>query len=129
MDRKEIGDRIKQLLRAKKVTQGQVSEMTGITQSVISEIINGKRPPYQLVDKLANIYGISRDSLLAGCENTESQNSDNCDKCLTKDERIRLTEKLNSLYERHQHILQEAQEILKEVAAINKILIIDNNIG
>ena len=43
MNRVEVGTRIKALLKSKKVTQLELAQKTGITQSIISEMLSGKR--------------------------------------------------------------------------------------
>lgn len=49
MDRVAIGNRVKSLLKNKKMTQGELAAKTGFTQSVISEMISGKRNDFHLL--------------------------------------------------------------------------------
>lgn len=139
MDRNEVGMRIKSFLKSKKVTQLELSKMTGFTQSVISEITSGKRNPLPLVEKICELYGVSRDFLITGEENKLSDiiaNNEEVRNGLSHDDKVRLLDKLESLYERHQVILKtisdatkESGEVLKEIAAINKLLIVGIQIG
>lgn len=134
MDRVAIGNRIKSLLRNKKMTQGELAAKTGFTQSVISEMISGKRNVMPLVEKLVELFQVSRDYIIAGEENNRSDiiiENNISENGLSKEERLRLLDRLNDLYELHQAVLKEtearlqkAEEVMKEIAAINKILIV-----
>ena len=42
---------------------------------------------------------------------------------LTKEEKLRLVANLEELYRKHQSLLDDASQVMKEIAAINKILI------
>ena len=100
MDRNEVGMRIKSFLKSKKVTQLELSKMTGFTQSVISEIISGKRNPLPLVEKICELYGVSRDFLITGEENKLSDiiaNNEEVRNGLSHDDKVRLLDKLESL--------------------------------
>ena len=46
---------------------------------------------------------------------------------LTKEEKLQLINNLEELYRKHQKILDEASKVMKEIAAINKLLIIGTN--
>lgn len=133
MDRIAIGNRIKSLLKNKKMTQGELAAKTGFTQSVISEMISGKRNVIPLVEKLVELFQVSRDYIIAGEENNRNdiiiENNISANG-LSKEERLRLLDKLNDLYELHQTVLKEtearlqkAEEIMKEIVTVNKILI------
>lgn len=134
MDRIAIGNRIKSLLKNKKMTQGELATKTGFTQSVISEMISGKRNVMPLVEKLVELFQVSRDYIIAGEENNRSDiiiENNISENGLSKEERLRLLEKLNNLYEQHQTILreaearlQEAETTMKEIIAVNRILIV-----
>ena len=43
---------------------------------------------------------------------------------LNQEQRQNLLDRLNSLYERHQDIIREEQEIMKQMMAINRMLIV-----
>ena len=127
MDKIEVGNRIKQLLKSKKMTQGELAQKTGFTQSVISEMMSGKRNVMPLVEKVCELFNVSRDYIITGEEvsrndiiigNNISENG------LSKEERIRLVERITALVDKHQEVLKEAEAIMKEVVALNKILIV-----
>lgn len=134
MDKNAVGMRIKAFLKSKKVTQLELSQKTGFTQSVISEITSGKRNPLPLVEKVCELYGVSRDYLITGEENKLSDiiaNNKEVQNGLSHDDKVRLLDRLERLYERHQstlHVISEATkesgDILKEIAAINKLLVV-----
>lgn len=134
MDRIAVGMRIKALLKGKKVTQLDLAQKTGFTQSIISEMLSGKRNSLPLVEKVCEIYGVSRDYIITGEENKLSDiiaNNNIGENGLSHEDKIRLLDKLESLYERHQVILQtisdatkEGGEVLREIATINKLLIV-----
>lgn len=116
------------------MTQGELATKTGFTQSVISEMISGKRNVMPLVEKLVELFQVSRDYIIAGEENNRSDifiENNISENGLSKEERLRLLDKLNDLYELHQTVLKEtearlqkAEEIMKEIVAVNKILIV-----
>ena len=59
--------RIKEILSEKNITQKQLSEMTGITQSAISHYMNGDRVPRGTnLLKIARALGTTADDLLSG---------------------------------------------------------------
>jgi|SRR5579863_9265593 len=61
------GDRIREIREAKKLTQDQLAEKSGISKSFLSEVENGKRnlsSDYLL--RIANVLGASIDFLLRG---------------------------------------------------------------
>lgn len=134
MNRVEVGTRIKALLKSKKVTQLELAQKTGITQSIISEMLSGKRNPLPLVEKICELYDVSRDYIVAGEENKLSDiiaNNNIGENGLSQEDKVRLLDKLEVLYERHQVIQQtisdatkESGDVLKEIAAINKLLIV-----
>lgn len=128
MKNKNVGKRIKDLLKENGITQIKVAKATGKTQSVISDIINGRRDCDELVNQLSSLYGWSRDYLMDGVRNNREDfiaNSDNSNKGLTKEEKIKLIENLQGLYKKHQELLNDASQVMKEIAAINRILIME----
>lgn len=62
MEREELRKALKRFLREKKITQIELSGKMGKQQSVISDMINGKRNPESLVDYLTEHYGFIADS-------------------------------------------------------------------
>ena len=62
--REEFGIRLYRLMYNKGVTQPELSEMTGITQSNISNYINGRKTPsFYTVDKIARALNCSIEEL------------------------------------------------------------------
>ena len=60
-----IGDRIKMLRNARKMTQSEFAERLGVTKSAVSSYENGSRlPSYDVLIKMARIFKVSVDNLL-----------------------------------------------------------------
>lgn len=116
-----VGNRIRALMKENKLSQRAVEEYTGINQSVLSEVINGRRDYERVVDKLCSAYGWSRDFIVTGRNNIA--NSDN-NTSLSNEERQILIKNLQELYCKHEDLIQQAGSVMKQIAAINKILII-----
>lgn len=116
-----VGNRIRALMKENKLSQRAVEENTGINQSVLSEVINGRRDYERVVDKLCSAYGWSRDFIVTGRNNIA--NSDN-NTSLSNEERQILIKSLHELYCKHEDLIQQAGSVMKQIAAINKILII-----
>ena len=116
-----VGKRIRALMKENKLSQRAVEEYTGINQSVLSEVINGRRDYERVVDKLCSAYGWSRDFIVTGRNNIA--NSDN-NTSLSNEERQMLIKTLHELYCKHEDLIQQAGSVMKQIAAINKILII-----
>lgn len=116
-----VGNRIRALMKENKLSQRAVEEYTGINQSVLSEVINGRRDYERVVDKLCSAYGWSRDFIVTGRNNIA--NSDN-NTSLSNEERQILIKTLHELYCKHEDLIQQASSVMKQIAAINKILII-----
>lgn len=61
----DIGKRIKELRKARKMTQAEFAERLGVTTSAISSYENGTRlPSYEILIKIARIFRVSTDNLL-----------------------------------------------------------------
>ncbi len=116
-----VGSRVRALMKENKLSQRAVEEYTGINQSVLSEVINGRRDYERVVDKLCSAYGWSRDFIVTGRNNIA--NSDN-NTSLSNEERQILIKNLHELYCKHEDLIQQAGSVMKQIAAINKILII-----
>lgn len=116
-----VGNRIRALMKENKLSQRAVEEYTGINQSVLSEVINGRRDYERVVDKLCSAYGWSRDFIVTGRNNIA--NSDN-NTSLSNEERQMLIKTLHELYCKHEDLIKQAGSVMKQIAAINKILII-----
>lgn len=64
-----IGDRIREIREAQKLTQYQLASRSGVSKGFLSDIENNKRnPSSEYVLKLANALGASIDFLLRGEE-------------------------------------------------------------
>lgn len=125
-----IGKRIAKILKDNRYSQRQFAEETGYTQSVVSEIIRGNREIDKLINIVAEKFGVSRDFLITGKESNKMDliASDSIPaNGLTKEEKLRLFDNLEELYRKHQQLLDDASQVMKEIAAINKILIVGTN--
>jgi len=130
MKSREIGERIAKILKDNRYSQRQFAEETGYTQSVVSEIIRGNREIDKLINIVAEKFAVSRDYLITGKESNKMDliASDNIPaNGLTKEEKLRLFDNLEELYRKHQQLLDDASHVMKEIAAINKILIVGTN--
>ena len=130
MKSKEVGERIRLILKEKGLSQRQVESDSGINQSVLSDVIRGNRDYEKVVERLSTHYGWSRDFIVMGKGTIEQSNiaeSNQNDNGLSKEEKLRLINNLEELYRRHQQLLDDASLVMKEIAAINKLLIIGTN--
>ena len=60
-----IGDKIKTLRAGINITQAVLAQRLGVTKSMVSAYENGIRfPSYEILLKLADIFGVSTDFLL-----------------------------------------------------------------
>ena len=67
-------ERLKQLRKAKGVTQDSVASILGITRAAYTNIENGKRQPaFDTMETLADYFGVSVDYLLGRAELTENK--------------------------------------------------------
>lgn len=63
--KKTFQDRISEIMQEKGITQAQISKLTGITQSSLSDYIKGKYSPKQdKIDQIAHALGVSPAYLL-----------------------------------------------------------------
>ena len=125
-----IGKRIAKILKDNRYSQRQFAEETGYTQSVISEILRGNREIDKLINIVAEKFGVSRDYLITGEESNKIDliASDSIGaNGLTKEQILFLLDKLQSLYSKHQKLLDDASQVMKEISSINKILITGTN--
>ncbi len=61
----ELGTRIKQLRNQKNISQVNLAKLLGVSKSVVSSYENGIHlPPYDVLTKMARIFGVSTDYLL-----------------------------------------------------------------
>lgn len=130
MKSKKVGERIAKILKDNRYSQRKFAEEINMPQSVISEIINGNREVDKLVNIVSDKFGISRDYLITGVEANRNDMiaSDSISaNGLTKEEKLRLVANLEELYRKHQSLLDDASQVMREIAAINKILILGTN--
>lgn len=67
-----LGERLKNLRKAKALTQKQIAERVGIAVSTLSGYeLEEKHPSYSTLKKLAQLYGVSTDYLV-GMNETRS---------------------------------------------------------
>ena len=60
----EFGYRLNKILKAKGMSQRELSELTGIGQCMISNYANGKHTPsFYVADRIANVLDVSVDDL------------------------------------------------------------------
>lgn len=61
----EVGQKIKQLRNQRKLSQEMLGKRIGVSKSVISSYENGVHsPPYDVLTRLAQVFGVSTDYLL-----------------------------------------------------------------
>lgn len=122
----KVGERIRLLMKENHLSQRLVEEQTGVNQSVLSEVINGRRDYEKTIEKLCAAYNWSRDFFVTGngSPTQEIAKSDNSNNALSKEEKLRLISNLEQLYSKHQKLLDDASQVMKEIAAINKLLIV-----
>lgn len=122
MDKIELGNRIKAFMKERGLKQSDLGQALNLKQSTISDMIKGRRDTFRLAELIVSHYGISRDWLFDGCEVLDDFSGGGVE--LDQEQRQKLLERLNGLYERHQDIIKEEQEIMKQMMAINRMLII-----
>lgn len=130
MKDKIIGQRIAKILKDNRYSQRQFAEENGYTQSVISEILRGKREIDKLINIVAEKFGVSRDYLITGTESNKMDfiaNNSISANGLTKEDKFNLVHNLEELYSKHQQLLSDASKVMKEIVAINKLLVFGTN--
>ena len=128
----EICERIKEIMHEESLKQKDLAERTGVVQSSISAILNGVRSPEPLVNAMCEKMGINKEWLVNGAgfkyRNSVNLASDieNISKCepLSAADKISLIKEVNALYEKHQSLLDEAQNIMKIIVEMNKKILL-----
>lgn len=128
----DICERIKDIMHEESLNQKDLADKTGVVQSSISAILNGKRSPEPLVVAMSEKMGINRQWLVNGVglkyENSNSiaDDSKNISSCesLSVEYKVSLMKEMNALYEKHQSLLEEAQSIMKTIIEINKKILL-----
>lgn len=65
--------RLKELRKEKKLSLKETGELLGVAESTVSLYENGKREaPYSILHKTANLFGVSIDYLMGGCEKKDT---------------------------------------------------------
>ncbi|MBR1448322.1 MAG: helix-turn-helix transcriptional regulator [Prevotella sp.] len=118
----EVSTKIKSFMKDRGLKQIELASELGLPQSTISDMINGRRDTFRLAELIATHYNISRDWLMGGSEILDNFSGSTIE--LNQEQRQNLLDRLNSLYERHQDIIREEQEIMKQMMAINRMLIV-----
>lgn len=122
--------RIKEVMRERGITnQKEFEAAVGVAQSTISAIFNLNRSSLPLIDAMGDKFGISKQWLLTGMGMKYLQTNDDAPVNLsgiTNSDRIELLNRLNLLYERHQKIMEEEQDIMMQIVDLNKKLILGN---
>lgn len=129
-----ICERIKDIMHEESLSQKELADKTNVVQSSISAILNGKRNPEPLVNAMSEKMGINKQWLVNGVglkyENSKiiAEDSKDIVSCegLSMENKVSLMKEMNALYEKHQSLLEEAQNIMKTIIEINKKILISN---
>lgn len=72
----DLGNRIQQLRKEKGLSQTQLAEQSGVSYAQISRYeIKGAQPPAEVLNRLADVLGISVDFLINGNTSEKAQNT------------------------------------------------------
>ena len=67
-----VGERIKELRKARRMTQNEFAERINVTKSTVSAYENGSRlPSYDVLIRIARLFKVSTDHLLGYSKKTE----------------------------------------------------------
>lgn len=128
MNKEEVGKRIKSFMKEKGLTQTDVAETLGLTQSNVSEMASGKRDTLRLAELLSDNYDISLDYLIYG-ENNISKQDDNISNADNSELYHKYAYKVLELFKeymenerRYQDIISRNQEIMKQMVALEKLI-------
>lgn len=75
MSRKLIGERIKDFLKDRNMTQADLAEQLGIAKSAVSEMLSGKRSPFSLAERIADVYEVDKALFIADSLQNETENT------------------------------------------------------
>lgn len=130
----EICNRIKDIMREHSLNQIGLAEITGVVQSTISSILRGVRNPDPLINAICEKMGVSKEWLVNGAglkyEHSkdianDSKNIASCEN-ISMEDKVALMKEMNMLYEKHQSLLEEAQNIMKTIVELNKRILLSN---
>jgi transcriptional regulator with XRE-family HTH domain len=112
-DKRIIAQRIKDLIKAKSLTQAELAEKLGITQAAISQIVNAERfPTMPLLMKLARELTVSMDYLVG---KTQTANPTDVATALTNDDQLlEFFRNFQSLNPQMQDLLRQQAEMMKK---------------
>lgn len=81
-----LGDNIKELMKIKKITSKEIADITGVTPTHISYILNNKRQPsLDLVEKIAEILKVSVNELFDNINDNSKVTKENNYNSIEKD--------------------------------------------
>ena len=75
MSRKLIGERIKDFLKDKDMTQADLAEQLGMAKSAVSEMLSGKRNPTSLAERIAEVYEVDKALFIVDSLQNEKENT------------------------------------------------------
>lgn len=128
MDKDKVGNRIKEFMKEKGLTQQMIADQFGLSQSNISEMTSGKRNTLKLAELIADNYDVSLDYLIYGVDNISEQDINISNTDIPNGE-SKYAAKLLSLlneYLKNERVIQDNaarnKEILKQMVEIDKIM-------
>lgn len=114
-----IGERIKELRTARKMTQNEFADRINVTKSTVSAYENGTRlPSYDVLIKIARLFKVSTDNLL-GCSEKAAIDVTG----LTR-KQINVIQDVVTTYKRHNQLYQkmmDADNIGDKLAAMGLV--------
>lgn len=128
----EIKNRIEEIMREKGLNGKQLAKAVSIDQSTVSSVLGLKRSPMSLLEKISSTYGVNKMWLLTGRGIKYIASDLALDKTMTDvnnlsiEERAKMVNDINQLYKRHQDLLAEASEVMKQIVELNKSLLLSN---
>lgn len=131
-NREEIKERIEEIMRERGLTNAKLAEEVSISATTVSSVLRSNRSPTALLEKMSKTYGLSITWLLSGIGtkyNTDLRMLDmnTMDaKQLSMEDRAKMLSDINTLYNRHQDLLSEASNVMKQIVELNKILLLNN---
>ena len=110
-----VGERIKELRKARRMTQNEFAERINVTKSTVSAYENGSRlPSYDVLIRIARLFKVSTDHLLGYSEKTEIDVTG-----LTR-KQINVIQDMIATYQRHNRFYQAIQEDRSEERRVGK---------
>lgn len=100
-----VGERIKELRNARKMTQNEFAERINVTKSTVSAYENGARlPSYDVLIKIARLFKVSTDNLLGYSEKSVIDVTG-----LTR-KQINVIQDVVTTYKRHNQLYQKMMD-------------------